>query len=112
MQIRSLAMSSYLQAMISKVHCLGKLRSTMRTADELIWVLEDVQATLLLSAWGLLDRGASPDPWLLTGSAYRLARRLGMHLVPASLASGIARPTAKLVASLQTYLCLYAFDRL
>lgn len=72
---------------------------------------EDVQATLVLCAWGLQDRGASPDPWLMSGSAYRLARRLGIHHAASALASG-TRPSAKLVVSLKTYLCLYAFDRL
>lgn len=104
--VRSWAMSSYFQALISKVHCLG-----MSRIGKILIVSEDVQATLLLCAWGLQDRGASPDPWLMSGSAYRLSRRLGLHHAAVNLASG-ARPSGKLVASLKTYLCLYAFDRL
>lgn len=73
---------------------------------------EDIQATLLLACWGLNDRGASPDPWLLTGSAYRLAQRLGVHLAGPTLAANISRPNVRLFTSWKTYLCLYAFDRL
>lgn len=67
---------------------------------------------LLLSAWGLHDRGASPDPWMVTGSAYRLARRLGLHHDALSLINGSTAPTARLIAGYKTYLCLFAFDRL
>ncbi|GMK54054.1 hypothetical protein CspeluHIS016_0106400 [Cutaneotrichosporon spelunceum] len=102
-EIRALALSSYFQALISKVHCLGAWFSGVLTE-------EDVQAMLLQCAWGLQDRGASTDPWMMTGSAYRLARRLGIHLVAGALRAGTP-PTARLVASLKTYLCLYAFDR-
>lgn len=49
---------------------------------------------------------------MMTGSAYRLARRLGIHLAAGALLSGSSQPTARVVASLKTYMCLYAFDRL
>lgn len=95
LQIRGMAMAGYVQAIISKVHCL-----------------EDVQATVLLCAWGLQDRGASPDPWMMTGSALRLAQRLGIQDAAAALAKGRTAPTPRLLSSWKTYLCLYAFDRL
>lgn len=77
----------------------------------LILATEDVQATLLLGAWGLLNKGASPDPWMLTGTGHRLAKRLGLHLA-AGLLRDQQTPSAHLVAMWKTYLCLYAFDRL
>lgn len=94
-QIRGMAMAGYVQAIISKIHSL-----------------EDVQATVLLCAWGLQDRGASPDPWMMTGSALRLAQRLGIQNAAVALAQGKTKPTPRLLASWKTYLCLYAFDRL
>lgn len=41
--------------------------------------LSDVQAILLLAAWGLQSGGKGPDAWLATGHAARVARRLGVH---------------------------------
>lgn len=41
--------------------------------------LADVQAILLLAAWGLQSGGRGPDAWVLTGHAARVARRLGFH---------------------------------
>lgn len=95
LQVRGMAMAGYVQAIISKVHCL-----------------EDVQATVLLCAWGLQDRGASPDPWMMTGSALRLAQRLGIQNASVALAERMTEPTPRLLSSWKTYLCLYAFDRL
>lgn len=95
LQIRGMAMAGYVQAIISKVHCL-----------------EDVQATVLLCAWGLQDRGASPDPWMMTGSALRLAQRLGIQNASVALATGLAEPSPRLLSSWKTYLCLHSFDRL
>lgn len=95
LHVRGMAMAGYVQAIISKVHCL-----------------EDVQATVLLCAWGLQDRGASPDPWMMTGSALRLAQRLGIQNASVALAKRMAEPTPRLLSSWKTYLCLYAFDRL
>lgn len=55
----------------------------------------DVQGTLLMATWGLRSGGGGPDAWvscifprlivadmpqILTGHAFRIARRLGMHL--------------------------------
>jgi hypothetical protein len=42
--------------------------------------LFDMQAVLLLAAWGLQSGGRGPDAWVVTGHAARLARRLGIHL--------------------------------
>lgn len=41
--------------------------------------LADVQAILLLAAWGLHSGGKGPDAWVLTGHAVRVSRRLGIH---------------------------------
>lgn len=41
--------------------------------------LADVQAILLLAAWGLRGGGKGPDAWVLTGHAARVSRRLGIH---------------------------------
>ena len=43
--------------------------------------LADVQAILLLAAWGLQSDGKGPDAWVLTGHAARVSRRLGIHWV-------------------------------
>lgn len=55
----------------------------------------DVQGTLLMATWGLRSGGGGPDAWvscalytlttadvpqILTGHAFRMSRRLGMHL--------------------------------
>ncbi|CAN9307500.1 unnamed protein product [Alternaria alternata] len=41
--------------------------------------LADVQAILLLAAWGLQSSGKGPDAWVLTGHAARVSRRLGIQ---------------------------------
>lgn len=41
--------------------------------------LADVQAILLLAAWGLQSGGKGPDAWVLTGHAARVSKRLGIH---------------------------------
>ncbi|KZO96299.1 hypothetical protein CALVIDRAFT_598591 [Calocera viscosa TUFC12733] len=41
-------------------------------------ILEDVQATLLMTGWGLRANGAGPDAWILSGHALRMAKRLGL----------------------------------
>ena len=43
--------------------------------------LSDVQAILLLAAWGLQPDGGGPDAWIVTGHAARCARRLGVYKV-------------------------------
>lgn len=48
--------------------------------------LSDVQAILLLAAWGLQSGGRGPDAWIVTGHAARVARRLGVHKVLAQAA--------------------------
>jgi hypothetical protein len=48
--------------------------------------LSDVQAILLLAAWGLQSGGRGPDAWIVTGHAARVARRLGVHKVLAGAA--------------------------
>jgi hypothetical protein len=48
--------------------------------------LSDVQATLILAAWGLQPGGRGPDAWVVTGHAARIARRLGVHEVLAHAA--------------------------
>ncbi|KAH8622035.1 hypothetical protein IG631_23141 [Alternaria alternata] len=41
--------------------------------------IADVQAILLLAAWGLQSGGKGPDAWVLTGHAARVSRRLGIQ---------------------------------
>lgn len=41
--------------------------------------LLDVQAILILAAWGLRSGGRGPDSWILTGHAARVGLRLGLH---------------------------------
>lgn len=41
--------------------------------------LADVQAILLLAAWGLQSGGNGPDAWVLTGHAARVSRTLGIQ---------------------------------
>lgn len=41
--------------------------------------LSDVQAVLFLHAWGLRPIGQGSDPWILSGHAFRLAKRLGVE---------------------------------
>ena len=41
--------------------------------------LSDVQAILIMAAWGLQSGGRGPDAWIVTGHAARIARRLGVH---------------------------------
>lgn len=54
--------------------------------------LADVQAILLLAAWGLRPGGKGPDAWVLTGHATRVARRLGVHRVVAHAITGSMGP--------------------
>ncbi|WVR05443.1 hypothetical protein IAU60_002459 [Kwoniella sp. DSM 27419] len=81
--------------------------------------LSDVQAVLLMSAWGLQSGGRGPDAWVVTGHAARIARRLGVHKVLAQAAE-VARMTRpgtpewdKLEAFMpqwRTWLCWFSFD--
>jgi hypothetical protein len=41
--------------------------------------LADVQAILLLAAWGLRSGGGGPDAWVISGHASRVGMRLGLH---------------------------------
>ena len=45
-------------------------------------VLADIQAILLLASWNLQGEGMSPDPWVISGHAFRLAGRIGLDQVP------------------------------
>ncbi|WVF71872.1 hypothetical protein IAT40_006682 [Kwoniella sp. CBS 6097] len=81
--------------------------------------LSDVQAVILLSAWGLQSGGRGPDAWVITGHAARIARRLGLHKVLAQAAelARLTRPGTpawdKLEAFLpqwRTWLCWFCFD--
>jgi hypothetical protein len=52
------------------------------------YALSDVQAILLLAAWGLQSGCKSgPDPWVVTGHAARVSRRLGVHKALAQVAA-------------------------
>ncbi|ODN75095.1 hypothetical protein L202_06311 [Cryptococcus amylolentus CBS 6039] len=81
--------------------------------------LSDVQAVLLLSAWGLQSGGRGPDAWIITGHAARIARRLGVHknLATAAELSRTVRPGGegwdKLEAFMpqwRTWLAWFTFD--
>jgi hypothetical protein len=41
--------------------------------------LSDMQAIILLAAWGLRGGGGGPDAWVLSGHAARIGMRLGLH---------------------------------
>lgn len=41
--------------------------------------LADVQAILLMAAWGLRSGGGGPDAWMISGHASRVAIQLGLH---------------------------------
>lgn len=84
------------------------------------YALSDVQAILLLTAWGLQSAGRSgPDPWVVTGHAARVSRRLGVHKALAQAAAK-ARATEQgseewcklgsFVPQWRTWLCWFTFD--
>ncbi|WVQ78436.1 hypothetical protein IAT38_000522 [Cryptococcus sp. DSM 104549] len=81
--------------------------------------LSDVQAVMLLAAWGLQSGGRGPDAWVVTGHAARIARRLGVHKVlgQAAEAARISRPGTEGWSRLEafmpqwrTWLCWFCFD--
>lgn len=45
--------------------------------------LEDVQAAVFMSAWGLRAKGGGPDAWMLASHAYAMSARLGLNVAPA-----------------------------
>ncbi|ORX33857.1 hypothetical protein BD324DRAFT_206404 [Kockovaella imperatae] len=83
------------------------------------FALSDVQAILLLAAWGLEADGAGPDAWIVTGHAARVARRVGVYKILAH-ANETAKKTkkgtdewSKLEAFLpqwRTWLCWFGLD--
>lgn len=44
--------------------------------------LEDVQAAVFMSAWGLRSKGGGPDAWMLASHAYAMSARLGLNVAP------------------------------
>ncbi|WWD16207.1 hypothetical protein CI109_100633 [Kwoniella shandongensis] len=81
--------------------------------------LSDVQAVLLLAAWGLQSGGRGPDAWVVTGHAARIARRLGVQKVLGQAAemAKVTKPGTegwdKLDAFMpqwRTWLCWFCFD--
>jgi hypothetical protein len=46
--------------------------------------LEDVQAAVFMSAWGLRSKGGGPDAWMLASHAYAMSARLGLNVAPAA----------------------------
>ncbi|CAI7581146.1 unnamed protein product [Penicillium viridicatum] len=60
--------------------------------------LADVQAILLLAAWGLRSGGKGPDAWVLTGHAARVSRRLGIHRAVGQAVAAIKRDGSQLEA--------------
>ncbi|KZT57114.1 hypothetical protein CALCODRAFT_294008 [Calocera cornea HHB12733] len=61
------------------------------TMTRKILILEDVQATLLMTGWGLRANGEGPDAWILSGHALRMAKRLGLD----SARGGVSQHTEK-----------------
>ncbi|WVW86534.1 hypothetical protein I302_108583 [Kwoniella bestiolae CBS 10118] len=75
--------------------------------------LADVQASLLLAGYGLLEDGQGPDPWVVTGHAARVASRLGLYRVHLTSASVSKREEVdKLLAQWRTWMAWYSFDGL
>ncbi len=68
--------------------------------------LSDVQAILLLAAWGLQSGGRGPDAWIVTGHAVRIARRLGVHKVlgKAAETARTAQPGSEEWEELETFM--------
>ncbi|KAJ5814476.1 hypothetical protein N7474_006253 [Penicillium riverlandense] len=60
--------------------------------------LADVQAILLLAAWGLQSGGKGPDAWVLTGHAARVSRRLGIHRAVGQAVAATKRDGSQLEA--------------
>jgi hypothetical protein len=78
--------------------------------------LEDIQALIFMSAWGLSRDGFGPDSWVISGHAIRLALRIGLHRVAADLDRSQGQPSTAIqsqqIVRLGTYLALYAYDRM
>ena len=83
------------------------------------FALSDVQAILLLAAWGLQPDGRGPDAWLVTGHAARVSRRLGVYKVLGHATETAKRTKqgteewTKLEAFLpqwRTWLCWFGYD--
>ncbi|KAH7390063.1 hypothetical protein BKA64DRAFT_112325 [Cadophora sp. MPI-SDFR-AT-0126] len=83
--------------------------------------LADVQAILLLAAWGLQSGGKGPDAWVLTGHAARLSRRLGIHRAVEQAVAATKRDDSQLEAPVdevdaavrrqwRTWLAWFSFD--
>lgn len=71
--------------------------------------LSDVQATLLLAGWGLQPGGAGPDAWLLTGHAWRMARRLGLWHAHRQDEGSSHERQAGYMQRWRTWMCLFAY---
>jgi hypothetical protein len=74
--------------------------------------LRDIQATLLLSGWGLHGSYEGPEAWMSTGHCGRLAHRLGLVFLGKTPASRSAHgkssaQVTKLLAQWKTWLCWY-----
>lgn len=61
--------------------------------------LADVQAILLLAAWGLQSGGKGPDAWVLTEHAARVSRRLGIHRAVGQAVAATKRDSPPLKAA-------------
>jgi hypothetical protein len=68
-------MDSYVPATLAEIAESHLAHTLLRKKH----TLADVQAILLLAAWGLQSGGKGPDAWVLTGHAARVSRRLGIH---------------------------------
>ncbi|SPO25289.1 uncharacterized protein UTRI_10088 [Ustilago trichophora] len=68
--------------------------------------LSDVHAVLFLHAWGLRPLGSGSDTWILSGHAFRLAKRLGIDKTVSSLFQN----DSQTLAMRRTWLLLCASD--
>lgn len=57
--------------------------------------LEDVQAAIFMSAWGLRAKGGGPDAWMLASHAYAMSARLGLNVAPPAGKQADARDIEK-----------------
>ncbi|CAN9403101.1 unnamed protein product [Alternaria alternata] len=82
--------------------------------------LADVQAILLLAAWGLQSGGKGPDAWVLTGHAARVSRRLGIQRAVGQAVAATQKDRSQLEAPAEvdtavlrqwrTWLAWFSFD--
>lgn len=79
--------------------------------------LRDLQATLLLSGWGLHGGYEGPEAWMSTGHCGRLAHRLGLNTLGKTWSSRSSQDKSplevtKLLGQWKTWLCWFWYGRM